>query len=172
MRATRSEDGFLSRDAARLRSEGDNIESERRMKQSGNNPGWLPLTVAPLAPTLLSKHSIGKETDMNKIAAAALALGLGFGWGAASAAETYALIIKDHKFDPAELKIPADKAATLIVKNLDATPEEFESKPLRIEKVVPANSEATFQLRPLKPGRYKFFGEFHEDSAKGEVVVE
>lgn len=107
---------------------------------------------------------------MNKFAAAFLILGLGV--GGASAAESYSLTIKDHKFDPAELKIPADTAATLVVKNLDATPEEFESKPLRIEKVVPANSEASFQLRPLKPGRYKFFGEFHEDSAKGEIVVE
>ncbi|PPD41389.1 MAG: hypothetical protein CTY15_13595 [Methylocystis sp.] len=105
-----------------------------------------------------------------KIAAAALALGMGF--AGAAAAESYTLTIKDHKFEPAELKIPADKAATLVVNNLDATPEEFESKPFRIEKVVPANSEATFQLRPMKPGRYKFFGEFHEDSARGEVVVE
>lgn len=97
-----------------------------------------------------------------------------FGLSAASAvaAESYTLTIKDHKFDPAELKIPADKAATLIVKNLDGTPEEFESKPLRIEKVVPANSEASFQVRALKPGRYKYVGEFHEDSAKGELVVE
>lgn len=90
----------------------------------------------------------------------------------AAAAETYTLTIKDHRFDPAELRIPANQAATLTVKNLDPTPEEFESKPLRIEKVVPGNSEATFQLRPLKPGRYKFEGEFHEDTAKGEVVAE
>ena len=107
---------------------------------------------------------------MNRFAAAVVIFSLGF--AGASAAESYTLTIKDHKFDPAELKIPADKAATLVVKNLDATPEEFESKPLRIEKVVPANSEASFQLRALKPGRYKFLGEFHEDSAKGEVVVD
>jgi hypothetical protein len=107
---------------------------------------------------------------MNKAAAAVLILVTGM--ADAAFAETYTLTIKDHKFDPAELKIPADKAATLVVKNLDATPEEFESKPLRIEKVVPANGEATFQLRPLKAGRYKFAGEFHEDSAKGEVVAE
>jgi hypothetical protein len=107
---------------------------------------------------------------MNKVAAAFLIFGMSYAGGAA--AETYALTLKDHKFDPTELKIPADKAVTLVVKNLDPTPEEFESKPLRIEKVVPANSEASFPLRALKPGRYKFFGDFHEDSAKGEVVVE
>jgi len=103
---------------------------------------------------------------------AAMAAVLSVGFAGAAVAETYTLTIKDHRFDPAELRIPADKPATLVVKNLDATPEEFESKPLRIEKVVPANSEATFQLRALKSGRYKFFGEFHEDSAKGEIVAE
>lgn len=82
------------------------------------------------------------------------------------------LTIRDHKFEPAEIRIPGDRAATLVVKNLDATPEEFESKPLRIEKIVPPNSEATFNVRPLKAGRYKFFGEFHEDTAKGEIIVE
>jgi len=107
---------------------------------------------------------------MNRLAAAVFLMSVGF--SGVAAAETYTLTIKDHKFDPAELHIPADKAATLVVKNLDATPEEFESKSLRIEKIVPANSEASFTLRPLKAGRYKFFGEFHEDSAKGEIVAE
>lgn len=110
----------------------------------------------------------GKASFLRVAAAAFFAAG----FAGAAAAETYTLTIKDHRFDPAELRIPADKAATLVVKNLDATPEEFESKPLRIEKVVPANSEATFQIRALKAGRYKFFGEFHEDSAKGEIVAE
>ena len=84
----------------------------------------------------------------------------------------FVLTIRDHKFEPAELRIPADRPAVLVVKNLDATPEEFESKPLRIEKIVPPNSDATFNVRPLTAGRYKFFGEFHEDTAKGEIVVE
>jgi plastocyanin len=100
---------------------------------------------------------------------AASALGLS---GAAVAEGAFTLTIKDHRFEPAELRVPADQPATLTVKNLDATPEEFESKPLRIEKVIPGNSEATFTLRPLKAGRYKFVGEFHEDVAKGEVIAE
>jgi hypothetical protein len=92
--------------------------------------------------------------------------------GAALAQDAFSLTIRDHKFDPAELRIPADKAVTLVVKNLDPTPEEFESKPLRIEKIVPPNSEASFTLRPLRPGRYKFSGEFHEDTARGEIIVD
>ena len=89
-----------------------------------------------------------------------------------SAAEAYTLTLKDHRFEPAQLTVKAETPATLIVKNLDATPEEFESKPLRIEKIIPANSEASFTIRALKAGRYKFVGEFHEDSAKGELIAE
>lgn len=80
--------------------------------------------------------------------------------------------IKDHRFTPAELHAPADKPIILVVKNLDSTPEEFESKSLKVEKIVAGNSEITVRLRPQKPGRYRFFGEYHEDSAKGELVVE
>jgi hypothetical protein len=110
---------------------------------------------------------------MTKIKYPLIALIAGAGLsGAALAQDNFTLTIKDHKFDPAELHIPADKPATVIVKNLDAAPEEFESKALKIEKIVPANSEASITLRPLKAGRYKFVGEFHEDTAKGEIVVE
>jgi hypothetical protein len=97
------------------------------------------------------------------------ALGLS---SAAAAENAFTLTIKDHRFEPAELRLPANQPATLTVKNLDPTPEEFESKPLRIEKVIPGNSEAVFTLRPLKAGRYKFVGEFHEDDAKGEIIAE
>ena len=52
-----------------------------------------------------------------------------------SAGEAYTLTLKDHRFEPAQLTIKAETPATLVVKNLDATPEEFESKTLRIEKI-------------------------------------
>lgn len=106
------------------------------------------------------------------IGAAVAAFAL-FGLSSLARAENaFTLTIKDHHFEPSELKVPANQPVTLTVKNLDATPEEFESKPLRIEKVIPANSEASFTLRPLKAGRYKFVGEFHEDAAKGEIIAE
>ena len=84
----------------------------------------------------------------------------------------FTLVIQDHRFTPEELVVPAGKKVRLIVENRDTAPEEFESKALKIEKIVPANSEASITLRPLKAGRYKFVGEFHEDTAKGEIVVE
>ncbi len=85
---------------------------------------------------------------------------------------TLGVSIKDHRFTPAELHAPAGAPITLVVKNLDSTPEEFESKQLHVEKIVAGNSEITVRLRPQKAGRYRFFGEYHEDTAKGELVVE
>jgi plastocyanin len=80
--------------------------------------------------------------------------------------------LKDHKFDPAEIKVPASKAIKLTVKNLDATPEEFESHPLGVEKVIAGNGTATIRLKPLAKGSYKFVGEYHEETAKGTIVAE
>jgi plastocyanin len=85
---------------------------------------------------------------------------------------TLSVSIKDHRFSPAEIRAPANTAVTLVVKNLDATPEEFESKHLRVEKVVAGGGSITLHLRPLSPGRYRFFGDYHEDTAEGFLIVE
>jgi plastocyanin len=105
------------------------------------------------------------------LAAAPLAFAA-IGPASAQDAASLQLSIRNHRFEPAELKAPAGKALTLKVKNLDATPEEFESKTLRVEKIIAGNGEATIQLRALQPGRYKFFGEYHESTAQGVLVVE
>jgi len=80
--------------------------------------------------------------------------------------------LKDHKFDPAEIKVPADKAIKLTVNNLDATAEEFESHPLGVEKVIAGKGTATIRLKPLAKGSYKFVGEYHEETAKGTITAE
>ncbi len=80
--------------------------------------------------------------------------------------------IKDHKFTPSEIKVPASTPITLTVKNLDASAEEFESHPLGIEKIIAGNSNATIRLKPLDKGTYKFVGEYHEDTAKGSLIAE
>jgi plastocyanin len=93
--------------------------------------------------------------------------------GIATAAEPEALlVIKNHRFQPAELKVPAGQRITLTVHNQDSTPEEFESHSLNREKVVPGGAKATLYIGPLKPGRYDFFGEYHEATAKGVVIAE
>jgi plastocyanin len=90
----------------------------------------------------------------------------------ARADDTIVITIKDHKFTPAELKIPAGKRVVLTVVNDDPTPEEFESKTMKVEKVIPGKSKATVRIGPLEKGTYKFFGEFNEATAQGVVIVE
>lgn len=91
----------------------------------------------------------------------------------ASAAEPEALlVIKDHRFQPAELKVPANQRIKLVVHNQDSTPEEFESHTLNREKVVPGGAKATIYVGPLKPGRYEFYGEYNEKTAQGVLVAE
>lgn len=84
----------------------------------------------------------------------------------------FELIIQNHQFQPAELKVPAGEKFKLIVKNQDATPEEFESHELNREKVIPGGSKASILIGPLKPGSYPFFGEFHEATAQGKLIAE
>ena len=83
----------------------------------------------------------------------------------------YTLSIKDHHFTPAEITVPADTRVKLLVKNLDPSAEEFESYELNREKIVAGGKEAIIYVGPVKPGRYPFFGDFHQDSAKGVVIV-
>jgi len=89
-----------------------------------------------------------------------------------AAGEEYKIVIKEHKFSPAELVIPAHQKVKIIVENQDPTAEEFESYDLNREKVVSGNGKITVFVGPLKPGTYKYFGEFHMDTAQGVIIAE
>ena len=89
----------------------------------------------------------------------------------ARAEDSFVLSIQDHRFQPTEFEVPAGKKITLTVKNLDPTPEEFESTDMRREKVVTGGQEITVYIGPLRPGRYEFFGDFHPDTARGHIVA-
>jgi plastocyanin len=82
------------------------------------------------------------------------------------------LVIKNNRFQPAELKVPAGQRVKLTVHNQDATAEEFESHSLNREKIVPPGAKVVVYVGPLKPGRYDFFGEYHEATAQGVLVAE
>lgn len=86
--------------------------------------------------------------------------------------QEFKVVIKDHHFIPAEVKVPAGVKIKLIVENQDATPEEFESDELHREKIIAGNKTAKIIIGPLKPGSYPFFGEFNEDTAQGTVIAE
>jgi hypothetical protein len=84
---------------------------------------------------------------------------------------SYTLIIKDHRFQPTDIELPAGQNIALLVKNADSTQEEFESTELRREKVVPGGDQITVYIGPLRPGRYEFFGDFNPATARGHIVA-
>jgi plastocyanin len=106
------------------------------------------------------------------LAAALLVAAAGF--CSARAEETFSasITIRGHKFEPAELHVPAGKRILLTVVNADPLSEEFDSSALKVEKVIAGNSEGIVRIAPLKPGTYDFVGEYHEETAKGRVIAE
>ena len=81
------------------------------------------------------------------------------------------LTYSNGQFQPSEVRVPADRPITLRVKNLDGKAMEFESKALRVEKVVAAKSEGVINVRALEPGRYEFYDDFNE-KARGALTVQ
>ena len=87
-------------------------------------------------------------------------------------AQELTVTIKNHRFEPTELRVPAGKRVTIYVVNEDPTPEEFESISMKVEKIIPGKSKGLVRIGPLTPGRYDFFGDFNQDTAKGVVIAE
>ena len=94
-------------------------------------------------------------------------------WAPAASAEdsTFSLTIRNHRFEPETITVPANTRFRLMIENADPTPEEFESHTLNREKVIPGKSKAVVLIGPLKAGTYPFVGEFHEATAKGKIVA-
>jgi hypothetical protein len=80
--------------------------------------------------------------------------------------------LKDHRFTPEEIHVKAGQAATISIKNEDATAEEFDSDSLKVEKVIAGGQQGLVRLRPLDAGRYPFMGEYHSGTAHGVVIAE
>ncbi len=85
-------------------------------------------------------------------------------------AVSLSVTLKDHQFEPAELHAPANKPIAIHVKNLNTIVSEFESGDLHFEKIVPVGSDAVVHVRPLQPGRYNFYDDFHH-ATQGYLVV-
>ena len=91
---------------------------------------------------------------------------------AADAPQEIPVTIEKNRFSPEEIKVKAGAAFVLVITNKDNAPEEFESKALRIEKIIPAGKTVKVSVRALKAGAYDFVGEYHEKTAKGRIVAE
>ncbi len=82
------------------------------------------------------------------------------------------LTIHNARFHPQTLKVPTGRKFKLRVTNRGPGVEEFESTDLNRERIVPPGRSIEIYLGPLKPGRYKIFGDFHPATARGEIVAE
>ena len=90
---------------------------------------------------------------------------------AAPAPATVTLVLKNHRFTPASFTVPAGRKVTVRLINQDGAGEEFDSRDLDVEEDVTPYGAASFEIGPLKPGRYSFMGEYHAQTAQGEVVA-
>ena len=106
---------------------------------------------------------------MSRLAACLL---LAASCGAFAAGEPeFSVVIEGHKFAPDRIEVPAGQKVKLLVENKDATPAEFESESLKVEKVIPGKGKATVFVGPLKAGEYKFVDEYNEKTANGTLVA-
>lgn len=81
----------------------------------------------------------------------------------------YQIKIKDHRFSPAELTVPAGQTFWLEVINEDASTEEFESNSLKIEKIIAPRRTVKIRVKEISAGRHDIFGEFHPATCQGSI---
>jgi plastocyanin len=107
-----------------------------------------------------------------RLALAALTAALLAGVSTAEAApepHVVTLTLKDHRFTPEAVQVPAGQRIRIDLINQDAATEEFDSEDLHVEKDVTPNGRVSFVVGPLKPGTYSFMGELHADTAGGTM---
>lgn len=84
---------------------------------------------------------------------------------------SFNLLIRAGRFVPETIEVPANTKFRLLIKNEGPGAEEFESTELHKEKVLAPGASSFLIFMPLKPGSYKFFGDFHPDTAQGRFVA-
>ncbi|MDR9804667.1 cupredoxin domain-containing protein [Rhizobium hidalgonense] len=72
---------------------------------------------------------------------------------------------------PTVIEVPANTRFKLQLQNDGSTPIEFESVPLRKEKVLGPGASSFLVFRSLEPGDYAFFDDFHLDMPPARLVA-
>lgn len=103
----------------------------------------------------------------------ALLLGLLLSSGAALADElpTFKLLMKEGRFFPETIEVPANTRFRLEVTNAGPGATEFESLELKKELVLAPGVTRSLVFFPMKPGSYKFFDDFHPQTGQGRIVA-
>jgi len=130
----------------------------------------LAAWAATLLALVLAARAISRPKHRPLAAAMVVAVLLAAG-PPAQADDLPVLVFKQHRFVPDRIEVPAGVKFQLKVQNTDDTADEFESLDLNREKLVAPGKTITVFLGPLDPGEYKFFGDFHQDTAQGVLVA-
>ncbi|HEX3418397.1 MAG TPA: cupredoxin domain-containing protein [Stellaceae bacterium] len=83
---------------------------------------------------------------------------------------SFSILLKNNRFVPSDVQIPAGAKVKLVVRNENPTASEFESTQFHREKIVAPGQEITVFVGPLDPGSYEFFDDFHPET-RGHLVV-
>lgn len=106
------------------------------------------------------------------IASVALLLIAAWVGGAQSAEDpVFRIEFADGVVTPSRLEVPADKRIELLLVNKGKTPAEFESLPLRKEKVLAPGTESSMIIKGLDAGEYPFFDDFHPEAPPAVLVA-
>ena len=137
-----------------------------------DRPSGIQLSawVATLLTLLVCSRLIGRPRTRSAGAALAIVVLLTAA-PSVRAEDSPMLVFREHRIVPDRLEVPAGVKFRLLVKNTDATAEEFESSALNREKLVAPWQTITVFLGPLEPGEYKIFGDFHQDTARGVLIA-
>jgi high-affinity iron transporter len=130
----------------------------------------LAAWVGTLLMMVILSRAAGRPRQRSLAAAVALAVMFASA-PPARADDIPTLTFRNHRFEPARIEVPAHTKFRLTVKNADDTADEFESAELNREKLVAPGGSITVFLGPLARGEYKFFGDFHQDTARGVLVA-
>ena len=84
---------------------------------------------------------------------------------------TIQLLMKDGRLFPETLEVPANTRFRLQIRNEGPGAAEFESLELRKETVLAPGVTRALVFHPMKPGIYRFFDDFHPETAQGKIVA-
>jgi heme/copper-type cytochrome/quinol oxidase subunit 2 len=130
------------------------------------NKGGIRVEKPPMTPT---RSALARSA----LASVAIALGVAYvgPGGSARAADPVTLTLKDHQFTPSHVEVPANQRFRIEVTNRDDVAGEFESHDMKFEKIMAPGSKISVYAGPLHPGTYKFFDDYHPDTATGTITA-
>ena len=120
---------------------------------------------------MTSRAFAALHSNIRSLVCAVAALATLAGSASAGSPTAITLTLKNHRFTPSVLVIPAGEKVRVTLVNQDPATEEFDSRDLRLEKAVTPMGRVSFDIGPLQAGQYRFTGEFHTATAQGEVTV-